>query len=334
MVAAYIERSTVTGMAFTLLIFAFTIQNFFIFRNFWQRISVNNPNANADFGGSDFSFINYINFGNGLQTSYAFTSASFLDAVGAALAMYAGYTAVIGRVGFAEIFFLTWIGTFLYEFNSQILWRLYIPDNGYPSRAFAFGGALGIVSSLVINKRDKTINNPNYRSSYKIMALAFLGIIFVWCSYPVLVLSNVYESVTGKVVAMAGQVNIWLALAASVLGCYTASAFSYKKFCVHDMVFASITVPLCSPRVPLPSAPPPTSTTTRELQLPSATPWASSAPSPRPASNASSTRTEWLTPTACSSTSYCHPSSPPSSPPSSRASGKPQLPTQQFSTQL
>lgn len=41
---------------------------------------------------------------------------------------------------------------------------------------------------------------------------------------------------------MAGQVNIWLALATSVLGCFTASAFSYRKFCVHDMVFASITV--------------------------------------------------------------------------------------------
>jgi len=58
----------------------------------------------------------------------------------------------------------------------------------------------------------------------------------------VLVLSNVYNSATGKIIAMTGQVNIWLALAASVLGCYTASSFSYRKFCVHDMVFASITV--------------------------------------------------------------------------------------------
>jgi len=98
MVAAYIERTTVTGMAFTLLIFALTVQNFFIFRNFWQRISLNDPTGQANFTGT-LSFINYINFGNGLQTSYAFTSASFLDAVGASLAMYAGYTAVIGRIG-------------------------------------------------------------------------------------------------------------------------------------------------------------------------------------------------------------------------------------------
>jgi hypothetical protein len=224
-----------------LLIFALTAQNFFIFRNFWQRIGLNDPNGGANFSGT-FSLINYVNFQNGLQNSYTFTSASFIDAVGAALAIYAAYTAIIGRIGLTEIFFLSWIGTFLYEINSQILWRLFIPDNGYPSRAFAYGATLGIVASIIASKRDKTVNNPNFRSSYKIMALAFLGIIFVWCSYPVLVLSSVFNSQNSEVVAMAGQVNIWLALAASVLGCYTASSFSYRKFCVHDMVFASITV--------------------------------------------------------------------------------------------
>lgn len=101
MVAGYIERSTVTGMGFTLLIFAFTVQNFFIFRNFWYRVSVNNPNASADFSGKLYSFVNLINYGNGLGRSdpYTYTSASFIDAVGASLAMYAGFTAVIGRIG-------------------------------------------------------------------------------------------------------------------------------------------------------------------------------------------------------------------------------------------
>lgn len=244
MVAGYIERSTVTGMAFTLLIFALTVQNFFIFRNFWSNVSVNDPSASANFGSSNYPNINYINYGNDLQASYRLPSASFLDAIGAALAMYAGYTAVIGRIGLGEIFFLTWIGTFIYEVNAQILWRLYIPDNGYPSRAFAYGGMLGLVSSLVLGKKNLTINNPSFKSSYKIMALAFLGIIFVWCSFPILVLSNVYTSTSGKIVAMAGQVNIWLALATSVLGCYTASTLSYRKFCIHDMIFASITVAL------------------------------------------------------------------------------------------
>lgn len=86
-------------MAFTLLIFALTVQNFFIFRIFWKNISVNNPNDSANFSSSQYSLINFINFKNDLQTSYDLPSASFLDAVGAALAMYAGYTGVIGRIG-------------------------------------------------------------------------------------------------------------------------------------------------------------------------------------------------------------------------------------------
>lgn len=77
------------------------------------------------------------------------------------------------------------------------------------------------------------------------MSLAFLGIAIVWCIYPIFGLANVYtrdNANYGKIVLMMGQVNIWLSLAASVLGCYTASAFTYGKFSVHDMVFSSITV--------------------------------------------------------------------------------------------
>ena len=76
-----------------------------------------------------------------------------MDAVGAALALYTGYTAVMGRVGLGHIFVLSFLGTFLYELNSMILWRLWIPDNGYPSRAFAFGSVLGIISSLILGQR-------------------------------------------------------------------------------------------------------------------------------------------------------------------------------------
>lgn len=106
----------------------------------------------ADFS-SNYPKINYINYGNSLQNNYQLPSASFLDAVGAALAMYAGYTGVIGRIGLGEVFFLTWIGTFIYEINSQLLWRFFILDNGYPSRAFAYGGMLGLVSSIILGKK-------------------------------------------------------------------------------------------------------------------------------------------------------------------------------------
>ena len=42
-----------------------------------------------------------------------------MDAVGAALAMYAAYSSVIDKIGLAEIFFLTWIGPFLDELTAS-----------------------------------------------------------------------------------------------------------------------------------------------------------------------------------------------------------------------
>ena len=86
-------------MALTLLTLAFAVQNFFIFRDFVDRAAINNPNGTTWFGDRYYSKLNLINFGNSLLTSYNYTSASLFDAVGAALAMYAGYSAVMGRIG-------------------------------------------------------------------------------------------------------------------------------------------------------------------------------------------------------------------------------------------
>lgn len=104
-------------MAFTLLLFALTIQNFFIFRDFWNRTSANNPNADKDFSTRYYQKLNYINFGN-FHSTYTYTSSSFMEAVGATLALYAGYSAVMGCIGMGEIFFLSFFGTFFYEINS------------------------------------------------------------------------------------------------------------------------------------------------------------------------------------------------------------------------
>lgn len=238
-------------MAFTLLIFALTVQNFFIFRDFWDRITVNDPNRDTWFTNDRYNKINLINYGNvfqpqiagtALTITYTFFSSSFLDVVGASLALYAGFTAVIGRISFGEIFFLSWIGTFFYELNSQILWRLFIPDNGFASRAFAFGGMLGLISSIILGKKDLTIHNDNVINTYYLRTLALLGVIFVWCCFPILTLVNTYNTVNGQIVAMPGQVNIWLALAGSAIGSYTASLFVHAKFCVHDLVFSAFTV--------------------------------------------------------------------------------------------
>ena len=65
------------------------------------------------------------------------------------------------------------------------------------------------------------------------MSLALLGIILVFCAFPILVLSGTLVSNTGVIVALKGQVNMWLALASSVLGVLSASSLYHKKFSVH-----------------------------------------------------------------------------------------------------
>ena len=90
------------GVAFTLLIFALTIQNFFIYRIFFTNASVNDPNqTSSTFSNRYYNIINPINYGNSLPDSYVYSSAGFMDAIGSALAMYAAYTAIIGRIGMA-----------------------------------------------------------------------------------------------------------------------------------------------------------------------------------------------------------------------------------------
>lgn len=243
MIAGYIERSSVQGMAFTLLIFALTAQNFFIYKDFWDRAGVNDPNSTKDYSSMHYSKLNYINQGNSLQAPYTYTSASFLDAVGAAIAMYIGYSAVIGRVGLGEIFFLTWIGPFFYEVNSQLLWRFFMPDTGFPSRAFGFGSAMALVSSLILGKTELTTGNANYASKYRFMGLGLLGMVFLWCSYPILLLATTYETTTSTfIVSSTGQINIWMALATGVLGVFTASSIYFRKFSIHELIFTSISV--------------------------------------------------------------------------------------------
>ena len=294
--AGYIEKSTITSIAFTFLIFALTVQNFFIFRNFWNKVGVNGTDTN--FSQDKYDRMNFINFGNDLENNYQLPSASLFDAIGAALAMYSAYSAVVGRIGLGEVFFLTWIGTFIYECNSQILWRLWILDSGYPSRAFAYGGTLGIVSSFVLGKRELTEKNENYRSNYRQMSLSLLGTVFVWCLFPLLVLGDVYVSTTGKIVTMSGQVNIWLALAGSAIGAYNSAAFVYRKFSLHDLVFSAITVRNCLFRVALPIVRQLTSTITLEPPWQLGSEWALFVLLVRLISRNGSTEREYLIPTA------------------------------------
>lgn len=70
------------------------------------------------------------------------------------------------------------------------------------------------------------------------MAFALLGFCFLCVSLPMLSGMSVFSrTITDNAVLYATVLNTWLAVMAGVLGTFTASAFTYRKFSLHDLVF-------------------------------------------------------------------------------------------------
>ena len=115
-------------------------------RAFWYKIGIYQPSATTDFSSDQrFQQITLANVGEDLQVSRNLPVTSMVDAIACSVSLLVAFSALVGRVGIAELFFLSLIGTFLYELNNQLLWRWFITDAGYGMRAFAFGSVLGLV---------------------------------------------------------------------------------------------------------------------------------------------------------------------------------------------
>ena len=121
--------------------------------------------------------------------------------------------------------------------------RLYITDTGYGVRTLLFGGFMGLIISCILGKRETTIQHESYRSEYLSRTLSLLGFVLVFCSYPILSVAGIYTySTTDNYIIYAAPVNMWLALMAGVLGCFVISSINYRKFSIHDLIFAGLTV--------------------------------------------------------------------------------------------
>lgn len=84
------------------------------------------------------------------------------------------------------------------------------------------------------------------------MSFALLGFLFVCVTLPALTAISIFtQSQNDNAVLYASQINAWLAVFSSVLGTFTASAFTYRKFSVHDLVFTGTAVNILLFREPL-----------------------------------------------------------------------------------
>lgn len=79
-------------------------------------------------------------------------------------------------------------------------------------------------------------------STYHTNAMALIGGILICLTYPSLVSTGLqFADGLGTTIAAVAQINMWLAMAGSVVGVYTANALVYRKILVHDVVFVSLT---------------------------------------------------------------------------------------------
>lgn len=162
------------------------------------------------------------------------------------------FSSVIGKIGLLEVFFLTLFGSFLYEVNSQLLFRWFITDVAFGYRIVVFGAFLGIVSAMILGRRpDSTKRNRNYRSEYRYMGFALLGFAFTFVSLPVLTAITLANgTASDQAILWASSINTWLGVFASVLGVFTSNAFFYGKFHPHDLIFLGTSVLLVLSREP------------------------------------------------------------------------------------
>lgn len=181
-------------MALTLLIFALTIQHYFMMRAFWDKAGANDPLAAKNFGEKRYDTLSFLNKGQDRGITTALTHASIADAIACAISLIIAFSALVGRIQILEVFFLTLFGSFLYEVNNQLFWNIFITDIGYGMRIFIFGSVLGIVSSCILGKKDTTIHHYYYKSVYVTRSLGLVGLVIILAAYPMLVTAGVYNS--------------------------------------------------------------------------------------------------------------------------------------------
>ena len=151
--SAYVTFSSSINMTFSILVSLFTLQNWFIYRCFWHKTGLPLEPMSGSFDGERYNEISFIPSGNLRAYTSDYFTASFYDAIGACIAMFCALTPILGRIGFLEVFFLSWVGPFFYEINSSIFNKFFIVDTGFGMRGFLFGGMLGLWLSLIMGKR-------------------------------------------------------------------------------------------------------------------------------------------------------------------------------------
>jgi hypothetical protein len=102
---------------------------------------------------------------------------------------------------------------------------------------------MGLISAVILGRRDTTINHAGYYSSYSSRGIALLGFIFTFCAFPYLSVAETYHtSQNNGYITYIAPFNMYFALGAGVLGTFAANALTYRKIHTFDLIFTGLSV--------------------------------------------------------------------------------------------
>ena len=255
LLTVYLKEYNITGLILNFMMLAFTIQWYFLLKKFWYCVKLTDTANLSSLGGN----LQNIRLASVLKYSYPSSPAvpsdirnmqyfTLSQAICCAISMFVILFPMVGRVGPAEAVVIAFFGNAGYTLNEAVFWRFNISDNGYGMKIFLFGALAGIVASLLL-KRDLTVGNAQYTSSYENQSLALVGAIFVWVLLPWLSVVDQNQADSASYVYDFRQVaplNIIFALSSSAAASFSTSIWLRGKIAVHDIIFSCFSV-----RIPL-----------------------------------------------------------------------------------
>jgi hypothetical protein len=153
-----------SGIGFNLLITALCLELYPLINDFWTRTKIQNGNSPLiNFGEFNNRFYQlYLanrdtNTGATTATTAAYYGNCMTNALKCALSVAVAFSAILGRAGHLECFFVVIFGTVGFELNRQIIQSHQGQDAFGTYYIFTFGGFMGLVLGLFSWVREKRV---------------------------------------------------------------------------------------------------------------------------------------------------------------------------------
>ena len=152
----YIYNFAISGLVLVFFILSFTIQYYFLAWSFWVKTGLTSSINEGSFNVTDFVTLGLSNRDDRIIGDSIVQSTSLHQAMCCALSLIIALYAVLGRTGLLDTFMLCLFGGSFYAFLEAVFWRISSLDAGFSFRIFMFGSSLGLVSSLILAKKELT----------------------------------------------------------------------------------------------------------------------------------------------------------------------------------